>query len=550
MISIWDTNYVVVDVETTGTNPDNGRIIEIACVLVKDGTIVEEFSSLVNPHQYIPHFISQMTGITNEMVFNAPDFFEIVGKLKRFFSAKNAIFVGHNVNFDYNFVKSSFEQIGEPFPEIPKLCTLKLARRLISGTNKKNVGSLSEYLGIHIKNRHRAFGDARATAQILLELLEIAENEHNITTTDELLQFQHKSYYSFNIAQKLLYSPALEIEQIPDEPGIYYFIDKEGKILYIGKAKSLKKRLQSYFTSTTSRKILRLLRATKKIKWKTTKTELRALIEESREIKLHKPEFNTVSKRYRKFPFIQIPYDKRYPVFEITFEPNPEIGECFGPFKSFDTAELILEIIYRKFKLKKCERDLDRKNPETSCLYYQTKQCIAPCLINFNDQEYYTELERVKEFLTNLDDGLVAFLENKMFNYAQNFEFELADQIKSHIIEIKKVLENPKNGIPKLDQKNFIALNPRDGTSNSYEILLIKNGQLAWDTFVNGSFNINKIKSKIYEIYFNGYLYNNDLAKEDIDEIRIVLNWINQHKNELTIIEINEEFAKNYKFGI
>lgn len=544
MISIWDTNYVVVDVETTGTSPDNGRIIEIACIIIKDGTIVDEFTSLVNPHQHIPYFISQMTGITNEMVFNAPDFYEIVGKLKKIFTEKNVVFVAHNVNFDYNFVKKSFESVGEPFPEIPKLCTLKLARRLINGTNKKNVGSLSEYLGITIKNRHRAFGDARATAQILIELLEIAESEHNVTTIDELLQFQNKSLYSFNIAQKLLNTQLLTTEQIPDEPGIYYFLDKNNKILYIGKAKSLKKRLQSYFTVTTSRKILRLLRSTKKIKWKTTKTELRALIEESKEIKSHKPEFNILSKRYRHYPFIQIPYEKKYPVFQITYNPNPEVGECFGPFKSFETAELIIEIIYKKFKLKKCEKELDRKSPETSCLYFQTKQCLAPCLVNFNEREYNDEIEKVKKFLTDVDGGIISFLEGKMFDYVDNFQFELANEIKNHLSEIRKVLENPKNGIPMLDQKNFIAINPRNNGKNAYEILFIKNGRLAWDTSINGSFNINKIKSKIYDIYFNGYLYKNEYENEDIEEIRLVLNWINQHKNDLTIIEINQEFLK------
>ncbi|MGB9771675.1 MAG: exonuclease domain-containing protein [Candidatus Kapaibacteriota bacterium] len=550
MNSIWDTNYVVVDVETTGTNPENGKIIEIACVVVRKGTIVEEFSSLVNPHQHIPYFISQMTGITNEMVFKAPEFYEIAGTLKKIFSEKNTVFVAHNVNFDFNFVKYSFERIGETFPEILKLCTLKLARRLISGINKKNVGSLSEYLGIPIKNRHRAFGDARATAHILLELLEIAENEHNITTIDELLQFQHKSYYSFNIAQKLLNFPTIEIEHIPDGPGIYYFIDKDGKILYIGKAKSLKQRLQSYFTITTSRKILRLLRSTKKIKWKSTKTELRALIEESREIKHHKPEFNVLSKRFRNYPFIQIPYDKKYPVFEITYEPNPELGDCFGPFKSYETAELIVDIIYKKFKLKKCERELDRKTPETSCLYFQTKQCIAPCLENFNEEDYENEINKIKDFLINFDDGLINFLENTMFEYANNFQFELANQIKEHISEIRKVLEIPKNGALKFDQKNFIAIKPKNTSSNSYEILFIRNGQLVWDTVLNGSLHLNKIKNKVYEIFFNGFLFKKDIEQKDIDEIRIVLNWMNQHKQELTIIEVNQVISSFKGFAI
>lgn len=538
MISIWDTNFIVVDVETTGTNPENNRIIEIACVVVKSGTIVEEYSTLVNPHQFIPYFISQMTGITNEMAFKSPSFEDIVNKLKNIFAINNAVFVAHNVNFDYQFVKHSFERIGEIFPPIPKLCTLKLARRLIHGTNKKNVGSLSEYLGISINNRHRAFGDARATAQILIELLEVVENEHNISYLEDLLQFQYKNLASINIGQKLINQPKIEFDQIPDSPGVYYFNDHNDKILYIGKAKSLKKRLQSYFITTTSRKILRLLRATKKIKWKTTKTELRALIEESKEIKLHKPEFNILSKKLKSFPFIQISNNRNYPVFEITYEPNSSAGYSFGPFKSYETAALILEIIYKKFLLKKCEKDIDRKDPETSCFYYQTRQCIAPCLQGFDDSNYLVEIEKVKNFLTNFDDGLVSFLENKMQSFSNLFQFELANQIKNHILEIKKVLEFPRKNTPQVIKKNFIVINPKTNNQNQ-EILFIRQGMLAWETIVNGSFKIDKIKRKIYELYFNGH-QKPVIQPEDIDEIRIILNWINQHRNEITIIEIDE----------
>lgn len=541
MISIWDTNFVVVDVETTGSNPASNRIIEVACVVVKDGSIKEEFSTLINPHQHIPYFISKMTGITNEMVFKAPSFEQIAKKLKGLFSQPDSVFVAHNVNFDYNFIKFSFERSGETFPDIPKLCTLKLAKRLISGITKRNVGALSEYLGIAISNRHRAFGDARATAQILLELLEITEDEHNISTTEELLKFQYKNLTSINIAQKISNGPKIDLSLIPDTPGVYYFIDKYDKILYIGKAKSLKRRIQSYLNITTSKKVLRLLRATKKIKWKTTSTELRALIEESKEIKQHKPEFNVLSKKFKNFPFIQISRNKKYPVFEIIYEPNPADGDTFGPFKNFETAELILEIIYKKFKLKKCEKDIDRKNPETSCLYFQTKQCIAPCLSNFNDADYLIEIEKVKNFLTNLNDGLVNFLENKMYYHANNYNFEVAQQIKTIIYEVRKIFENPKNGKAQINMKNFIIINPVNSGRN-HEILFIKNGVVAWDTYVNGVISVDKIKKKLFEVYFqNTLIEGEEIQPEKADEIRIVLNWMSQHRNEITVIEVNND---------
>lgn len=539
MRSIWETKFVVVDVETTGSKPELNNIIEISCILVKNGEILDEFSTLVNPHQNIPKFITLMTGITNEMIYNAPDFRVILPQLKRFFTP-DCVFVAHNVGFDYSFVARSFEKNGFEFPEIPKLCTLRLARRLIGGINKKNVGALSEFLGIRLKNRHRAFGDARATAQILIELLEIAENEHNITETEELLQFQYKPYSSYNVAQKIIGKPFIESHDLPDSPGIYYFIDDNERILYIGKAKSLKKRIQSYFTTTTSRKVIRLLRATTKIRWKTTPTELRALIEESRQIKFYKPEFNVVSKRLRSFPFIQVSNQKSYPVFNITYEPNPIEGLCFGPFKNRETAELVLDIIYKKFRLKKCKNEFDRKHPETTCLYYQTRKCLAPCLENFEVEEYFKELDNVKDFLTNLDNGLIQTLETLMFSYAENFNFEQANEIKNQIYEVKKIFGNDLENFAQLSQRNFLAIYPRNGGSSGVEILLIHNGKLAWDTYLDEIRNFEDLVENVGKFVECNSVTVEKLSKEDMDEIRIVMNWINQHRYDLKIFDIGE----------
>jgi DNA polymerase-3 subunit epsilon len=539
MQSIWETKFVVVDVETTGSKPEYNNVIEISCILVKNGEILEEFSTLVNPHQNIPKFITQMTGITNEMTYNAPDFRVIIPELKRFFT-KDSVFVAHNVNFDYSFVQKSFEKNGFEFPEIAKLCTLRLARRLIGGINKKNVGALSEYLGIRIKNRHRAFGDSRATAQILIELLEIAENEHNITETEDLLQFQYKPYFSYNVAQKILGKPYFESEELPDSPGVYYFIDDNENVLYIGKAKSLRKRIQSYFTTTTSRKIIRLLRATKKIRWQTTSTELRALIEESRQIKLYKPEFNVVSKRLRSFPFIQVSNEKRYPVFNITYEPNPNEGICFGPFKNRETAELVLDIIYKKFRLKKCKSEFDRKHPETTCLYFQTKKCLAPCLEDFQDEEYYDELNRVRDFLTNVDNGLIQTLESLMFSYADNFDFEQANEIKNQIYEVRKVFGNDLENFAQLSERNFLAIYPRNGNYSGVEVLLIHNGKLVWDAYLNEYPSFEFLLEKVSKFLEKNWNIDGKLSKEEMDEIRIVMNWINQHRYDLKILDVGK----------
>lgn len=540
MGSIWDARYVVVDVETTGSNPTTNGIIEISCVVVENGSIVLEFASLVNPHRYIPFYISMMTGITNEMVHTAPELNRVIPQVANILKQPNTIFVAHNASFDYDFVRHSFEQAGKRFPELPKLCTLRLARRLITSTAKKNVGALADYFNIPIHNRHRALGDAKATAQILLELLEIAENEHNITTIEELLDFQNNKLYAYNLAQKLKVNITPTEEEIPDAPGVYYFIDNNETVLYIGRAKSLRKRLQSYFSgSTTSKKMLRLLRATSKVDWKATETELSALLLESTEIKRLQPQFNTLSPRYRSYPFIKISSKLKFPIFEISYEPYDD-GEYYGPFKNREIAELALEIIYKKFRLKKCASDIDRKTPETQCLYFQTKQCIAPCLAIFRQREYFDELEKIRKFLAGCDNALIQQLEHQVKEYSEQLEFEKADVLLHQIRELKEVFIGKRDGNGQIHSKNMIVVaNDSNTTRMRYEVLFVRNGQLVHEISFGWHFSMTKIRELIRDIYFNGHLASDNLQPRSLDAMRLVSNWLFNNKDRISIIPVD-----------
>ncbi len=540
MGSIWDARYVVVDVETTGSNPTTNGIIEISCVVVENGSIVSEFASLVNPHRHIPFYISMMTGITNEMVRGAPELNRVIPQVANILRQPNTIFVAHNASFDYDFVRYSFEQVGKHFPDLPKLCTLRLARRLITSTPKKNVGALADYFNIPIHNRHRALGDAKATAQILLELLEIAENEHNIANIEELLDFQNKKLYAYNLAQKLKEDIAFTAEEIPDVPGVYYFIDNSGAVLYIGKAKSLRKRLQSYFSnSTTSKKILRLLRATSRVEWKTTETELSALLLESTEIKRLQPQFNTLNRRYRSRPFIKIASKAKFPIFEISDEPY-DGEEYYGPFKNREIAELALEIIYKKFRLKKCVNAIDRQTPETRCIYFQTKECIAPCLAIFRKREYLNELEKVRKFLMGYDNGLIQQLERQVKEYSEQLEFEKADVLLQQVRELKKIFIGKRNGNGQIRSKNIIVVaNDSNTDRKRHEILFIRDGQLANEISFGWHFSMAKIRELIRDTYFNGYLDFGNSQPQSMDAIRIISNWLFNNKDRIYVIPVD-----------
>lgn len=172
-MKIKDAVFTVVDVETTGSNPDKNRVMEIGAVKITQGKIVDTFHSLLNPGCRVPFFVSWMTGISNRMLRKSPRFHHISNELKAFF--KNTVFVAHDARFDYEFIKTEFLRAGlEAFYQ-PTLCTIKLARRIFPGFTKYNLRDLSSNLGISIEHPHRALDDCLAAAKILLLIFEKLE---------------------------------------------------------------------------------------------------------------------------------------------------------------------------------------------------------------------------------------------------------------------------------------------------------------------------------------------------------------------------------------
>lgn len=282
--------YSVIDIETTGGHRFGNRIIEIAIVNLRDGKIIDEFETLINPERFIPVSISYFTGITNEMVQDAPKFYQVAKKIVEM--TEGSIFVAHNVYFDFNFIKAEFASLGYNFKK-PKLCTVRLARKLIPGYASYSLGKLCVDLGIEINNRHRAMGDTRATVELLKLLLEKKPDLH--TATDE---FQGK---------KILLPPNVsrdEYENLPNSPGVYYFWDEHENLLYIGKSKDIKKRVASHFRiDIQSAKERELKGAIHKITFEQTGNDLCAKLYECHQIKTLRPQFNRSMNRVR-FPYI------------------------------------------------------------------------------------------------------------------------------------------------------------------------------------------------------------------------------------------------------
>lgn len=269
-------NFFVVDIETTGSNSRSDRITDLAAIQVRDGEIVDSFTSLVNPRQPIPEFIQNMTGITNRMVRNAPDEREVLEKYIKFIDKENTIFVAHNANFDYYFIKNSllrnFGRASAPHV----LCTVKLARKILPKSQKVNLGALAEFFHIPIFMRHRALGDAFATARALIRMLETLKSEYGIETLEQLTDFKKKSRKRLKFNNVNKESLLNKLDSISEYQGIFHLLDSNGDIIHSDKADNLRVKLLSFFDpySLSSPKMKRILEATADIEIEDTPTTL------------------------------------------------------------------------------------------------------------------------------------------------------------------------------------------------------------------------------------------------------------------------------------
>lgn len=278
--------YAIVDIETTGGNASTGSITEIAIVITDGKEIMHAYSSLVNPLQPIPLFIEKLTGISDEMVKNAPVFGQIAQEVFELLQHKT--FVAHNVNFDFSFVAHQLMQHGLTL-QSRKLCTVRLSRKIFQNLPSYSLGNLCRSLGISIKQRHRAMGDAHATAMLFHQLLENDKYRH----IQQMLKKGSKdAYLPIHLNND-------DLDKMPNTPGIYYFHDGKGKVVYVGKAKRLQKRVISHFSNNdVSKRKQELIRLVHKISYKECGNELMMSVQESIEIKRIWPLFNRSQKKF------------------------------------------------------------------------------------------------------------------------------------------------------------------------------------------------------------------------------------------------------------
>ena len=371
--------YAILDIETTGGQFNEEGITEIAIYKFDGHEIVDQFISLVNPEITIQPFVVKLTGINNAMLRSAPKFFEVA---KRIIEMTNdSVLVAHNADFDYRILRTEFRRLGYDF-NVKTLCTVELSKKLLPEQPSHSLGKLVRALGIPMADRHRANGDAMATVKLFKMLLDK-------DVSKEIVQQHIKFEIQKGIAPRLMDI----IDTLPSRTGVYYIHNEKGNLIYIGKSRNIKKRVNQHFTGTTS-KCKKIQVEVYTVTYEETGSELIALLKESEEIKINKPIHNR-AQRKSIFQFALYSETDENGYLNLVLQKTDGRKKAITSYTSIQEGKNALFRITDTFKL--CQKYTWLYQTKKECFQYKIKECDGACIGEVSAEEYN---ERVKEFIS------------------------------------------------------------------------------------------------------------------------------------------------------
>jgi DNA polymerase III subunit epsilon len=468
-----ETTFVVVDLETTGTRADSGGITEIGAVKVRGGENVGEFSTLVNPGQPIPAFITLLTGITEAMVAPAPPIGAVLPSLLEFLGAD--LLVAHNAPFDVGFLKAACAREGYAWPSLPVVDTLALARRLVPRDEVRDhkLATLARHFAVETAPSHRALDDARATAGLLHALLE-RSGRFGVDTAEELRSFTAGPPPT--AVQRRKRSLA---DDIPAAPGVYVFEDAEGTALYVGKSTHLRKRVKSYFTAAERRGRIRdMIAAAQRVRPIVCATPLEAEVRELRIIAERDPAFNRRSRRPHRASWLRLTTEA-FPRLSIT-RGLSGAGPYLGPFTSRTQAELAREALHQAFPLRQCTKSVSRPTPGAACVLAQLGRGGAPCEGEISADDYAVHAEAARGAMTADCTPVVEALRTRIAALSAELRYEEAASHRDRLAAFLTGAGRAQRLTALARCAQIVAARPRaldDG--RAYELCVVRYGRLA-----------------------------------------------------------------------
>ena len=424
--ALRDLTFCVVDLETTGGSAQGGSMItEVGAVKVRDGEVLGEFQTLVNPHAPIPPFIAVLTGITDSMVATAPTIESVLPQFLEF--AQGCVLVAHNAPFDVGFLKHFAAEQGRPWPLFEVVDTAKLARRVITRDDAPNckLSSLATLFHAETTPNHRALEDARATVDVLHGLIGRLGGL-GVDTLEELQTFSAR----VSSAQRRKRHLA---EQLPHAPGVYVFRDDRSRVLYVGTSKDLRTRVRSYFTASETRtRMGEMVSLAESVTGLACATALEAEVRELRLIAEHKPRYNRRSRFPERVHWIKLTVEP-WPRLSMVKKVRDDGADYLGPFSSKKAAERSVAALHEAFPVRQCGGRMAKTPSMSACVLAEMGKCLSPCNGSVGAADYHGVVENLRSSLRSAPDAVISAMSRRMTALAATERFEEATTFRDRL---------------------------------------------------------------------------------------------------------------------
>jgi len=514
-VPLSETTFCIVDVETTGGSALDGAITEVGAVKLRGGECLGTLQTLVNPGMAIPPEITVLTGITEAMVLPAPRIDEVLPSFLEFLG--DAVLVGHNVRYDIGFLNAALARAGRPRMGNRFVDTCALARRLVRDEVPDcRLGTLASRLRLAHRPTHRALDDALATGDLLHVLLERA-GTLGVLGLDDLLQLPTLQ----GTAQ--LNKLRLTI-RLPRLPGVYLFRGRGGRVLYVGKATNLRARVRSYFSTEQRRKVTQLLREMESVDHIVCAGPLEAAVLEVRLIHQHMPPFNRRSKTWRRYAYLKLTLDERFPRLSVVRKARDGDGALYlGPLPSAGAARLLAEALETAVPIRRCTAKPPRQPRAAPCAPAQLGVSLCPCAAQVSEAQYAAVIGRLVRGLTAEPALLLDPLTDRMNALAGAERFEEAADTRDRAAALARALTRQRR-MEALRRTGRHAVDDANGRR-----VVLAAGRL--------------LDGPLFATFCDGAVTAGPLPRELADEVGCVAAWLDAEAPRLRLVACDGELA-------
>jgi DNA polymerase-3 subunit epsilon len=528
------TPFVVVDLETTGGSALFDRVLEVAAIRVENGVVTSRFERLVEPGIPIPLFVTRLTGINAAAVRGKPTFDYLLPDLYRLF--EGAVVVAHNASFDCNFLKQAFTRANLAW-DGPRLCTLRLARRLVPGMPSYRLDSLCAILGYPYVQRHRAGPDAEATLALLRHLLDAAMSKG----IDSVAALQRVQLQPVTRARRKGRIDEAQVASLPTGPGVYLLKDTHGQVVYVGKSINVRTRVRTHLRPSGTAhgaaqpRLRRRLAHVADVEAISTNSELEALLLESKLVKRYLPTANSQLRDYHDYPFIKLDLREEHPRLEATRERPTDGALYFGPFRRAGVVGSAVMFLSERLGLRQCSGPLRPNQP--ACPLLELRKCSGPCVGAVSDDEYRKAAERAASVLRGQDDTVLEQAAERRDALADAWRFEEAAELRDRMRDLEQVVAVQQR-LAAFSERNIVLVSP-DRQPERARVLLIRAGRLAEEVSLPLTATPSHLRHLLRRVFTRPTAA--QVSRDELDDLLILDAWMRRHADTTTEVVVSPE---------